>query len=90
MHISMEIISWIGSLLLAMCGLPLAIDVIKTKQCNISNSFLAMWGIGELLVAVYTMYKNENALAFNYVSNIVFISVLLYYKVKNAIIEKEE
>lgn len=87
MHISMEIISWIGSLLLAMCGLPLAIEAIKTKQCNISNSFLAMWGLGELFVVIYTVYKNESALTFNYISNIVFISILLYYKVKNSIMK---
>ena len=76
----MEIISWIGSFLLAICGLPIAWEAYKTKRSDISTSFLVLWGLGEILTAIYVIYKQENALTFNYLSNILFIAVVVYYK----------
>ena len=78
----MEIISWIGSILLAICGLPLAYDAYKTKTSNISTIFLVLWGLGELFTLIYVIAKEENALTFNYFSNIVFIGIIVYYKFK--------
>lgn len=79
----MEIFSWTGSILLALCGLPLAIDAVKSKQVNISTMFLLMWGLGEVFTLVYVIYKQENALTFNYVSNIIFLSIVSYYKIRS-------
>lgn len=76
----MEIISWIGSFLLAICGLPIAIDAYKKKSSDINTLFLITWFLGEIFTATYVIYKNEQALSFNYLSNIVFISIVCYYK----------
>ena len=53
----MEIVSWIGSVLLALCGLPIALEDIKTKKSDINLWFLVMWGLGEAFTLVYVVYK---------------------------------
>lgn len=76
----MILLSWIGSFLLAICGLPIAYEAYKNKSSDISTSFLALWGAGELLTLIYVVYKEENALTFNYFSNMIFIGIIVYYK----------
>lgn len=76
----MIIISWIGSFLLAICGLPIAYEAYINKGSDISNWFLFLWGTGEVLTLSYVLYKKEKALTLNYFSNIMFIGVVCYYK----------
>lgn len=76
----MELVSWIGSILLALCGLPIAIEAFKKKKSDINIPFLLMWGFGELFTLVYVIYKQEGALTFNYLTNIVFIGIVCYYR----------
>ena len=79
----METIGWIGSILLAFCGLPQAIESYKTKNSNgLTWSFLIMWGVGEIFTIIYIIPKWHWPLIFNYISNIIFISVIVYYKIK--------
>ena len=79
----MEYIGWIGSILLAFCGLPQAIESYKTKNSNgLTWSFLIMWGVGEIFTIIYIIPKWHWPLIFNYISNIIFISVIVYYKIK--------
>jgi uncharacterized protein with PQ loop repeat len=79
----MEIIGWIGSILLALCAIPLAWDSFKNKHSNgISNTFLAMWLVGELLTAAYVLPKKDYPLLFNYVLNISCLVVVIRYKFK--------
>jgi|TARA_R110000851_G_scaffold308291_1_gene467112 hypothetical protein len=77
-----EVLSWVGSFLLAICGLPIAYEAYKTKTSDISTSFLLLWGFGEIFTFIYVVYKEENALTFNYFSNIIFIGIIVYYKFK--------
>lgn len=80
----MEIIGWIGGILLAFCGLPEAVLAIQTKQCLLSWSFLLMWLIGEILALTYVILKAKKVsllpLIFNYGLNILFISIMIFYK----------
>ena len=76
----MEILAIIGSILLAACGAPLALDAIKHKRSDIPSLFLIMWGLGEVFTAIYVIYKGENALTLNYISNIIFIVPVAYYR----------
>lgn len=76
----MKAVSWIGSFLLAICGLPIAYEAYENKGSEISTWFLVLWGLGELLTFTYVVYKDEKALTFNYLSNIVFIGIVCYYK----------
>jgi uncharacterized protein with PQ loop repeat len=76
----MEIISWIGSILLALCGLPIAVEAIRKRKSDINLGFLTMWLFGEIFTLVYVVYKQESALTFNYLSNIIFIAIVLRYR----------
>lgn len=79
----METIGWIGSILLAFCGLPQAIESYKTKNSDgLTWGFLIMWGVGELFTIVYIIPKWHWPLIFNYTANIIFISIIVYYKLK--------
>jgi uncharacterized protein with PQ loop repeat len=79
----MEYIGWIGSILLAFCGLPQAIESYRTKNSDgLTWGFLIMWGVGEIFTVVYIIPKWHWPLIFNYVANLVFISIILYYKIK--------
>lgn len=78
----MEIVAWIGSVLLALCGLPIAIEAIREKKSDINLLFLLMWGGGEILTLIYVIYKKEGALTFNYMTNLVFILIVLWYRFK--------
>lgn len=79
----METIGWIGSLLLAFCGLPQAWESYKTKNSDgLTWSFLLMWGVGEIFTIVYIIPKWHWPLIFNYTANIIFISIIVYYKIK--------
>lgn len=79
----METIGWIGSLLLAFCGLPQALESWRTKSSNgITWGFLLMWSFGELFTIIYVIPKLDWPLLFNYSANLVFLAVIAYYKVK--------
>lgn len=79
----MEYIGWIGSILLAFCGLPQAIESYKTKSsAGLTWGFLAMWGLGEIFTIIYIIPKWHWPLIFNYTANIIFISIIVYYKIR--------
>jgi uncharacterized protein with PQ loop repeat len=79
----MEYIGWIGSILLAFCGLPQAIESYKTKNSDgLTWGFLGMWGMGEIFTIIYILPKWHWPLIFNYTANIIFISIIIYYKIK--------
>ena len=79
----MEYIGWIGGILLAFCGLPQAWESWKTgKSDGLTWGFLIMWGIGELFTIVYIIPKWHWPLIFNYTAYLIFLSIIVYYKLK--------
>jgi len=75
-------IGWIGSILLAFCGLPQAIESYKTKSSEgLTWGFISMWFIGEILTIMYILPQMVLPLLFNYTANIIFLSVIIYYKI---------
>lgn len=79
----MEIIGWIGSILFAVCGLPQAIECYKAGHSRgLSWAFLLCWFGGEVFTIIYIFPKADYPLLFNYALNMVFLSVMLYYKIK--------
>lgn len=79
----MEIIGWIGSILLALCAVPLAWQSYWQKHSDgISSLFLAMWLVGEVLTATYVLPKKDYPLLFNYGLNIACLVIVIRYKVK--------
>ena len=79
----MEIIGWLGSILLAFCGLPQAIESYKTKSSEgLTWGFLFMWFVGEIFTIIYILPQMVLPLLFNYTANIIFLSIIIYYKIK--------
>lgn len=78
----METIGWVGSLLLAVCGLPQMIDSIKKgKTEGISVYFLWSWYLGEIMTFIYILTRDEISwqLIANYSLNTIFITVIIYF-----------
>jgi MtN3 and saliva related transmembrane protein len=78
----MEIIGWLGSILLAFCGLPQAIESYKTKSSEgLTWGFLFMWFMGEIFTIIYILPQMVLPLLFNYTANVIFLSIIIYYKI---------
>ena len=77
----METIGWLGSLLLAFCGLPQALESIKTKSsAGLTWGFILMWSFGEIFTFIYILPKMDLPLMFNYTANIIFLAIIIFYK----------
>lgn len=76
-------IGWLGNNLLAFCGLPAVVDVVyKGSADGYSTVFILMWLSGEILALVYVLNRDKGQLPtlYNYVINIILISIIVYYK----------
>lgn len=77
-----DLVGWIGSLMLAVCGAPQALKSVREGHSRgISPAFLALWLGGELsyLYSTIAKFGPVSWLVFNYVGNIVFVLVIIYY-----------
>ena len=80
----MEMIGWFGSILLAFCGLPQAIESYKTKSSEgLTWGFIGMWFVGEIMTIIYILPQMVLPLLFNYTANVIFLSIIIYYKIKS-------
>jgi len=78
----METIGWLGSALFAICGFPQAIQCAKDGHARGLNwFFLLCWFGGEVLTSVYVWDKMDIPLLANYAVNMVFLLVMLRYKI---------
>lgn len=78
----METVGWIGSILLACCGIPSAVQAVRTKSCDVPLNLLLPWLAGEILVLVYNFKALSLPLFFNYGVNITCIAIMLHYRKK--------
>jgi uncharacterized protein with PQ loop repeat len=77
----MDAIAAVGSVLLAICGLPQAILSLRTGNSGaMSVAFLTMWLLGEVLLTVYVVHVGQYVLAINYVANTAIAGVILRYR----------
>ena len=76
----MTILGYIGSILLAVCGLPEAYASWKRGYSFVSSWFLFMWFFGEVFTLVYVVDKLDIPLILNYGLNIIFIGIIIRYK----------
>ena len=79
---NMEIIGYLGGMLLALCALPEAVRTIQEKHCHISWGMLLMWASGEILMLTYSTKYWDWSLMGNYGFNLIIISPMLYFKIK--------
>lgn len=76
-----SVIGWLGGILLALCGLPLAWSAYKTGKDNTNRTFLHWWLTGEVMLLTYVFWEHgfDWPLLFNYTSNIFLILFVLRY-----------
>ena len=77
-----EIIGWTGSALFALCGLPQAVQSTREGHSHgLSWLFLLMWFWGEIFTLCYVWPKMDYPLLANYLTNLVFVVIILFYKI---------
>ncbi len=65
----LEAIGFIGSTLLAVCGIPEVVRTIKDNKCHLGWNFLLLWFGGELFMLAYIIPMKDIPLLLNYVFN---------------------
>ena len=78
----MELIAYIGGILLTICGIPEVIRTIKDKRCHLGWPFLLLWFFGEVFMLIYSLNLKNNPLIMNYLFNTIIVGIMLYYKIK--------
>lgn len=79
--IDLETIGWLGAVCFAMCGVPQAWESYKNGHSDgMTWGFLGLWGAGEVLTLIYVLPTWQWPLIFNYLWNLVFIGIVMYYK----------
>ena len=77
-----EILGWLGSICLGICGIPQAWQSFKNKHSHgISWGFVLLWAFGEIFALAYVYDKLDLPLLLNYSTNILILAVILYYKI---------
>jgi len=78
----LNIIGYIGGILLAVCAIPEVIRTYKDKRCHLGWPFLLLWFVGEIFMEIYAIALIDYPLIFNYSFNLIITAFLLYYKLK--------
>lgn len=78
----MDLIGSLGHILLAVCGVPAAIETLRKKYTPVPWSLLIPWGLGEVLALMHAIYYSFTPTYVNYITNIVAIGIMVYYKLK--------
>lgn len=84
-----EVIGWIGFVCFSLSPVPQAIKSFKEKHANgVASYTLIFWMTGETACLVYVWgdkgFWSHLPLVMNYIFNIVFIAVIVYYKIKGS------
>jgi uncharacterized protein with PQ loop repeat len=77
-------IGWLGAQMLAFCGVPALVQVVSQGHAEgYSGAFLGLWLGGEIFTLIYVLNQKKlhYPLIFNYLVNIILISVIVYYKI---------
>jgi uncharacterized protein with PQ loop repeat len=84
-----ELIGWIGGILLSICALPQVVMTFRKKSTDgLSLGMLFLWGVGEIFMVAYIVITNiqvgsfQLPLLLNGVLNIIFMALLLWGKIK--------
>ena len=78
-----EIIGYIGSFLLAICGFPLAYRSWKEGHSkNVDKTFFYIWFFGEVFCFIYVLALDKLPLILNYGVNLVLLLVVFKYMIR--------
>jgi uncharacterized protein with PQ loop repeat len=78
----MEILGWVGGILLSICAFPQVIKVSREKNADgMSHLNLWLWFFGEVFMLLYVVFQQFSLpLLLNYSLNLVFVTIMIYYK----------
>ena len=76
---SIEIVGWIATISLGMCGIPQLWKTWRTKKADdISKWFLGLWFVGEIAGVTYTILAKKGwPLIINYSFNFSLLLILI-------------
>lgn len=79
-----DIIGWIGAVCFALCAVPQMVTTIRLGNAEgISGLFLLLWTSGEVAMIIYVLGSSADPiLLFNYLFNLICLSVIIKYKVR--------
>lgn len=78
-----NLLGLLGSVFLALCGLPELVSSVRKGYCGASAGLLILWQTGEVATFAYVALTSKDPfLLFNYSANILLILALMYYKSK--------
>jgi uncharacterized protein with PQ loop repeat len=76
------LMGWLGSICLALCGVPQAIQSWQDKHSHgISWGMLLLWAFGECFALTYVFNKLDMPMIMNYGINIFVVGMMLYFKI---------
>ena len=78
----MEILGWLGGIFLSICAFPQVIKVSREKNADgMSHLNLWLWFFGEVFMLLYVVLQQFSLpLLLNYSLNLVFVTIMIYYK----------
>jgi len=82
----MLFIAWVGTFCFAFCAAPQAFKATKEKHADgMSSLCLLLWLIGEIcyITVIVAELGVVPWLLFNYLSNGLFLLIIIFYKVKS-------
>lgn len=79
-NLPIELMGWLGSMMLAICALPLAVEALKNKRIALNRAFFHLWFWGEVLVCIYIVYQGPSPLLINYAVNILCLLIVGRYR----------
>lgn len=82
----MSVFGWLGAICFAFCVIPQAWKCHREGHARgLSWLFLSLWFLGEvcLIIATLTELGFISWLMFNYITNLFFLLIILYYKTKS-------
>lgn len=81
-----EILGYLGAILLAVCGVPQLLKCWKDKHADgLSWGLIILWLTGEIVTIAYLFLAGimTAPLALNYGCNVLIVMAILYYKIWN-------
>lgn len=72
---------WLGSIMFAICAVPQAYQAwVDGHAHGVNWVFLLLWLFGEIFTLIYVAPKKHWPLIVNYTANILFILIIVYFK----------
>ena len=84
-----ELIGWLSTICFSLCAMPQVIRCFKNKHGrDIPWDLTIIWTLGEIFAIIYVLPIRDYPLLCNYFLNLLLLSIIIYYKVKDDVRRK--